>query len=107
MKKNELGSSFLVLIFIGEVPEDPTEWRTSPSYTGSHAAFVNSAAELCENCRDQQDIVIEGFVHLDRAITARSGLELLDPSVVEPYLKRNLHWRVQKVRVWPTFLRAR
>lgn len=107
MKKNEMGSSFSVLIFIGDVPEDPAEWTTIPSYVGSHAAFVKSVAERCENCRNQQDVVIEGFIHLDGAIATRSGLGSFDPSVVEPYLKRSLHWRVQKVRLWNIFLMAR
>jgi len=95
-KKYELGSSFSVLIFIGDVPEDYTQWRSCPSYAGAHHAFVNSAAERCENCRDLHDIVTEGFVHLDSTITRQSGLHSLATSVVEPYLKQNLHWRIQK-----------
>ena len=96
-KKYELNSSFSVLIFIGQVPENPREWRSSPSYVGGHHAFVNSAASRCSNCTNQQDLVTEGFVHLNRAITQHSGLPSLDPEVVEPYLTHNLHWRVQKV----------
>ena len=96
-KKYELGSSFSVLIFIGQVPENPKEWRVSPSFVGSHHAFVNSAASHCANCTNQQDLVVEGFVHLNRAIAQHSGLPSLDPEVVEPYLTQNLHWRVLKV----------
>ena len=96
-KKYELGSSFSVLIFIGQVPENPREWRVSPSFVGSHHAFVNSAASHCANCTNQQDLVVEGFVHLNRAIAQHSGLPSLDPEVVEPYLTQNLHWRVLKV----------
>jgi tyrosinase len=98
-KKYELGGSFAVLIFLGEVPADPSEWRTAPTFVGSHHAFVNSAASQCNNCREQADIVVEGFVHLNSAIAARSGLSSFDPSVVAPYLKENLHWRVQLVRI--------
>ena len=97
-KKYELGGSFAVLIFLGQVPDDPSQWRTAPTFVGSHHAFVNSAASQCNNCRDQADIVIEGFVHLNSALAARSGLSSFDPSVVSPYLKENLHWRVQLVR---------
>jgi tyrosinase len=96
-KKYELGSSFSVLIFLGQVPENPREWRVSPSYVGGHHAFVSSAASRCANCNNQQDLVIEGFVHLNRAIAQHSGLPSLDPDVVEPYLTNNMHWRVQKV----------
>ncbi|PBL03308.1 tyrosinase [Armillaria gallica] len=97
VKKYALGGSFSVLIFLGEVPENPESWRTSPSFVGAHHAFVNSAADQCENCRNQADLVIEGFVHLNTAIAKRSGLGSFEPAVVEPYLKRELSWRVQKV----------
>ncbi|KAI0304304.1 tyrosinase [Multifurca ochricompacta] len=96
-KKYELGESFAVLIFLGEVPADASLWRTSPSFVGAHVAFVNSAADQCANCSEQADIVAEGFVHLNTAIAKRSGLSSLDPSVVSPYLQENLHWRIQSV----------
>lgn len=98
-KKYELGGSFAVLIFLGQVPDDPSQWRSAPTFVGAHHAFVNSAASQCDNCRDQADLVIEGFVHLNSSIAERSGLSSFDPSVVAPYLKENLHWRVQAVRV--------
>ena len=96
-KKYELGTSFSVLIFLGPVPENPREWRISPNYVGGTHAFVNSTAGRCSNCNNQRDLVTEGFVHLNDAIAEHSGLGSLDPSVVEPYLTHNLHWRVQKV----------
>ncbi|KAG8988915.1 hypothetical protein FRB94_000326, partial [Tulasnella sp. JGI-2019a] len=96
-KKYELGTSFSVIFFIGDFPEDPQQWRTSPAYVGAYKAFVNTAASQCENCRGQQDVVTEGFVHLDAWLAAHSGLGTFEPSVLEPYLKKNLHWRVQKV----------
>lgn len=96
-KKYELGCSLAVLLFLGEVPDDPEEWQVSPNYVGGHHAFVNGSASQCSNCRSQADVVIEGFVHLNRGILTHSRLNSLEPSVVEPYLKENLHWRVQKV----------
>ena len=103
-KKYELGTSFSVLIFLGQVPENPQEWRISHNYVGGHHAFVNSAANSCANCRNQQELVIEGFVHLNQAIVKHSGLGSLDPNVVEPYLTKNLHWKVQKVFFGPFFM---
>ncbi|EKM51950.1 uncharacterized protein PHACADRAFT_262375 [Phanerochaete carnosa HHB-10118-sp] len=96
VKKYELGGSFSVLIFLGPVPEDPREWRKSPSFVGTHQAFVNSSATQCANCRTQAAAgqVTEGFVHLDTAISRLSGLGSFEPSVVEPYLKRELSWRI-------------
>ncbi|KAF8263973.1 tyrosinase [Lactarius quietus] len=96
-KKYELRQSFAVLLFLGDVPADASQWRTSPSFVGAHVAFVNSSAEQCSNCREQEDLVAEGFVHLNQALTSVSGLSSLEPSVVTPYLQAHLHWRVQGV----------
>ncbi|KAG8891242.1 hypothetical protein FRC00_014037 [Tulasnella sp. 408] len=97
VNKYAVGCSFSVLIFIGPVPEDPTQWRTSESYVGAEHVFVNSQAEECENCRNTAEAELEGFVHLNKAIAARSGLNSFDRAVVEPYLKENLAWRILKV----------
>jgi tyrosinase len=96
-KKFELGHGFTVLLFLGDVPEDPSKWRTSPSFVGAHVAFVNTAADQCANCREQADLqaVAEGFVHLNKAIAKLSGVSSFEPRYITPYLKDNLHWRVQ------------
>jgi len=96
-KKYEIGCSFSVLLFLGEVPQDPEEWLVCPNFVGAHHAFVNTAAEQCANCRRQADLVEEGFVHLNNGISQHSGLGSLDPEVVHPYLTQSLQWRVQKV----------
>ena len=97
-KKFELGCSYSVIIFLGHVPDDPTDWQVSPNYVGSHYAFVNSVAEGSEDSRKKADVVIEGFVHLNQAIIRRSGLHSLEPEAVVPYLTKYLHWRVLKVK---------
>jgi tyrosinase len=105
-KKYELGTSFSVLIFLGQVPEDPRGLRTSPNFVGGHHAFVNSAANTCANCVNQRDLVIEGFVHLNHGIVRHSGLGSLEPNVIIPYLTDNLHWVVQKVSLFISFIFA-
>jgi tyrosinase len=95
-KKYELGTSFSVLIFLGEVPEDPQQWRISQNYVGGTHAFVNSAAGSCANCTNQREMVQEGFVHLNHAIAKLSGLGSLEPHVIEPYLTEALQWKVQQ-----------
>ncbi|VDC02339.1 unnamed protein product [Peniophora sp. CBMAI 1063] len=100
VKKYEVGASFSVLFFLGksaEIPEDPSAWRSSPIFVGGHHVFVNTVAGHCANCRNQRELVVEGYVHLDRAI-ARDGSSLgsFEPRVIVPYLKDNLQWRVQK-----------
>ena len=96
-KKYEVGSSFSVLIFLGQVPDNPREWRTSHNFVGALHSFVNSAAASCSNCSNQQDMVVEGFVHLNHAIAQHSGLGSFEPDVIEPYLTEALRWRVLKV----------
>ncbi|KAI0043594.1 tyrosinase [Auriscalpium vulgare] len=97
VKKYELGASFTVLLFLGAVPEDPAQWRSCAGFVGAHYAFVNSAADQCDNCRSQADTYAEGFVHLNYGISKHSGLNSYEPPVISPYLQRDLHWRVQRV----------
>jgi tyrosinase len=58
---------------------------------------VSSHTDQCANCSEQEELVVEGFVHLNEGIAKYSGLSSYEPSVVTPYLKNNLHWRVQTV----------
>lgn len=94
---HEVTSSFSVLLFLGEVPEDPKQWRKAPSYVGADDVFVNTARENCENC-SRPVSEVEGFVHLNGAIMKHPEVRSLEPEKVKPYLKDNLHWRVKKVR---------
>jgi tyrosinase len=61
---------------------------------------AKSVPEHCANCNTNRDAVVEGFVHLNDGIIEHSGLDSLEPDVVEPYLKHNLHWRIQKVHLF-------
>ena len=93
--KYELGTSYSVIVFLGQVPDNPRDWEISPNYVGSHRAPVDGVP------RGGKDVIIQGFVHLERAIARRSGLHSLDPDVVVPYLTKNLAWRVLSVRRFP------
>ena len=98
VKKFEIGTSFSILFFLGSVPENPKEYLISPNLVGAHHEFVNSTSERCANCKVQEDVVDEGFVHLDRGILELGNLFSLDSDKVEPYLKKELHWRTVRVR---------
>ncbi|KAH9989733.1 photo-regulated tyrosinase [Russula compacta] len=95
VKKFELGGSFAILIFIGDVPDDYTKWRSAPSLVGSHVSFANSVPSQCTNCSNQADAFVEGFVHLNGVIAALSEIPSYDPTHVVPYLQDKLHWRIQ------------
>lgn len=96
-KKSEMHSSFSVLIFVGQVPDDPAKWRSSSSYVGSHYGLVNSEAEKCENCRDTDGNETEGYVHLNHWMATFSGLKSFEPEVVKPYLAKYMNWRIHMV----------
>jgi tyrosinase len=93
-KKYELGTSFSVLIFLGTVPEDPEDWRTTGTFVGAHHAFVSKTGGKRTN---HGDVVDEGFVQLNQAIAQHSGLNSFEPEVIKPFLTKELHWRVQRV----------
>lgn len=99
VQKYALGSSFSILFFLGEVPEDPYQWLISPNLVGTHQVFANSVPDRCANCRNQSQAVVEGFIHLNSGIKDHSNLNSLEPNVVKPFLTEQLHWRVMKVSV--------
>jgi tyrosinase len=98
-KRFEVGVSYTVLIFLGEPPASPSQWRTSPNLAGVHAEFVNSHTEGCPNCNVQRDMVTEGFVSITESLKRR-GFEHRPEAEVDAYLKENIHWRIQKVCSW-------
>ena len=94
--KHKLGGTYSILIFLGPVPEEASEWRGAETLVGSVEVFATIRVDRCANCRGHTDLIIEGTVYLNQAL-ARSPLQNYDPQVVAPYLKENLHWRVTKV----------
>jgi len=87
--KHELSSAYLVLIFLGEVPEDPNEWEISLNLVGLHSAYVDGGRH--------KEHLTEASVTLNDALSKRRDLPSLKPEVVVPYLTKNLHWRVLKI----------
>lgn len=92
VNQHALGASFAVLLFLGPVDCEPSTWQIGQceNFAGAVDSFASSHRE--------DEIIIEGFVHLNRAI-ARLAPELasLEPDVVKPWLQDKLTWRVQKV----------
>ncbi|KAF8655956.1 hypothetical protein AX16_002862 [Volvariella volvacea WC 439] len=94
----ELGGSFSVLLFLGEIPpapETPDEWFLSPNFAGSFDVFGGDEPEE----PDQRDDETEGTVYLNRTILKLSDQRSLDPRVVLPLLRGTLqpNWLVLKV----------
>jgi tyrosinase len=93
-KKFEIGRSFSVLLFLGEVPQDHHHWKSCDNLVGIHHVFVNAAAEECENCSSNNEKINEGFVHLNMHILRKKPeYAKFEHDAVKPYLTENLHWR--------------
>ncbi|EPS96866.1 hypothetical protein FOMPIDRAFT_1018575 [Fomitopsis schrenkii] len=85
-KKFELGRSYSIQVFLGE------------TYVGSVSAFTSASSQRCENCRNNQDVELEGFVHLNEAVLEK--VHSLSPDVVKPLLAKDLRIQVQGRKVW-------
>lgn len=102
VKKFEVGGSFSVFIFLGDVPADPAHWLFDPTFVGTFDVFSNENPETCSNCSKHLDLVVDDFVHLNSAVLQSAGKIPLDEKHVLPYLEK-LSWGVQKVRCTSIF----
>ncbi|KIP02312.1 hypothetical protein PHLGIDRAFT_20489 [Phlebiopsis gigantea 11061_1 CR5-6] len=93
VKQYEYGKNFTVFVFLGDVPGNSDEWYSAPSYAGDFNVMVYGVEERGKG----NDIFVQGVVHLNRTIAARSGLPSFDEDEVVPYLKEKLSWRVRTV----------
>lgn len=89
--QNALNGSFDILVFLGPVPASPEDYRSSPSYVGSHSIWTS--AFMSQNGGNSTS---QGFVHLDGALE-KEGLAGAAPDVVQVFLAENLDWRVVEV----------
>ncbi|KDQ14083.1 hypothetical protein BOTBODRAFT_145757 [Botryobasidium botryosum FD-172 SS1] len=92
------GSSFWVLIFLGEPPADSNQWFASAEYVGYHAVFANSEYQTCSNCIARKGL-IESILEVGEKIKelGELGTMTFRPEVVRPYLEKKPNWRVLKV----------
>ncbi|KIY63838.1 Di-copper centre-containing protein [Cylindrobasidium torrendii FP15055 ss-10] len=90
----EYGTSFEVLVFIGEVPLESDDWYGHETYVGARYAWANrSVQSLVSPSRD-----LSGFIPLNDALLSQ-GIESLDPDSVTSYLDLALSWRIQTASV--------
>ena len=107
-----LNGSFHVVFFLGDFNPDRTTWRTENNVAGASYVFASGNERVeggCSNCHQQKE---EGIKYGDTLSLTDPILSYytsqgqphghqitsLDPSVVVPFLKRELHWRIIKVR---------
>lgn len=97
VSKYALESSFFIHIFLGDFNPDPATWSFEPNLVGSHCVFAMISGSPANAQQGQQ---VTGTVPLTSALLdgiVHGRLDSLDLDDVEPYLLKNLHWRVSMV----------
>lgn len=97
-QKFAMNGSYAVYVFLGNVSSNSTEaLQLSRNLVGTYAVFSNMPSG--DNHMADMDLKITGTVPLTTALLAKqqSGeLSSMRPIHVEPYLRKNLQWRVAK-----------
>ncbi|KAJ3565570.1 hypothetical protein NP233_g7549 [Leucocoprinus birnbaumii] len=81
-KKFELNDSFALLFYFAA---NGGTFEQKESFVGSINTFRGTTAETCVNCRENQDLVQEGFIHLNDLIARDGGS--FEPDSVRQYLQ--------------------
>jgi len=98
VKRLALNGSFTIYYFIGAIQGEPVDYIMSPSFAGSHHIFTSSR-ELCDNCgrSEQQAQQVTGTTPITSMLldyVEIGELASMRPVHVEPFLIKNLKWRV-------------
>lgn len=102
-EKHALGGEYSVTVFLGPVEEQEVIlWPISPNFVGTSAPFGQTGDTECGKCRDDQreHLQITGQIPLTLALIERYLAQIVPDigvDTVVPYLRENLHWRVQSV----------
>ncbi|CAD0083012.1 unnamed protein product [Aureobasidium vineae] len=97
-QKFAMNGSYAVYVFLGNVSSNSTEdLQLSRNLVGTYSVFSNMPST--ENHMADMDLKITGTVPLTTSLLGKyeSGeLRSMAPVHVEPYLRKNLQWRVAK-----------
>lgn len=97
--KHGLNQTFRVYIFLGDFNPDSSTWPTEYNVVGRFTVLGREIDTSCDKCQQDRDdeLVVTGTVPLTSALLqdiVAQQLGSLEPSEVQPYLERHLHWRV-------------
>ncbi|KAF2194899.1 Di-copper centre-containing protein [Zopfia rhizophila CBS 207.26] len=97
--KHGLSQTFRVYVFLGDFNPDPASWPTEYNVVGRFTVLGRGGDTQCSKCQQDQaeELVVTGTVPLTSALLqdiVEGQLASLKPEDVEPYLVKNLHWRV-------------
>jgi tyrosinase len=93
---DQLGGSFSVFLFLGNVPTNPSDWLTDRAFVGTFDIYAPDSSPY-HSGPASSELVLDGFVLLNRAIWRLTKRPSLDDSIVVPILTQSLNWGVQKV----------
>ncbi|KAG8825735.1 hypothetical protein FRC19_010652 [Serendipita sp. 401] len=95
-------STFYVHIFLGDFNPDPSLWSQDPNLVGTHVIFTSQIEVTgCERCQlgAAEHMRVGGTIPLTGALvqSVQEGrVPDLTPEHVAPFLRKELHWRVQR-----------
>lgn len=97
-----LNGSFTIFYIVGNVDgTSGAKWSTLPGFAGVTHVFA-SPTEVCDNCgkQDHQAHLVTSTSPITSLLidyVEKGGLASMDAKDVEPFLVKNLKWRVQTV----------
>ncbi|KAK6532121.1 hypothetical protein TWF694_003283 [Orbilia ellipsospora] len=94
--RTALNGTFYIHFFLGKPSRDSTKWLTQPEHVGDFVVFTHSMQADPTVDPSLIDTTISGNVPLTDAMTQHFGANLtsLLPADAQPFLIRNLRWRV-------------
>ncbi|ETS73379.1 hypothetical protein PFICI_14984 [Pestalotiopsis fici W106-1] len=97
VKNFALTGTWVIYIFLGQIPEDSNEWFMSKNQVGVISLLSTLDRTSCENCLSQseRDQLVTGTAPLSGVLHDR-GIDVSDEDAVVKYLKKNLGWRIVK-----------
>ena len=108
------GRTFIINIFLGDVPEDASTWESSAERVGVITIFGGGlySSGKCSNCNKQAERddtrLVTGQISITNALldiietgkpVSGHTLDSLEREDVGKFLKKALHWRVSTVRL--------
>jgi tyrosinase len=88
--------SYSVRIFLGNFTPDSQAWSRDANLVGTHSVFSKQAPANAP----RSPMPVTGVVTLNKSLQRSylaGNISALSEDIVVPYLKQNLHWKVQKV----------
>ncbi|TGO50344.1 hypothetical protein BOTNAR_0396g00080 [Botryotinia narcissicola] len=95
VEKFALSRSFFIHVFLGPFNDDPSSWSFEPNLVGTHCVFAKLSSSGASVADPNQ--LVTGTIPLTSALLddiSEGHLRSLDDVDVEPYLRKNLQYRI-------------